>query len=182
MPYEGDLLTACPADIDFSLTQAVVVSGASWNPCGHMILCAGNNSATSWYFHVAGAGRSEIYGVYAYPKFMREADYVRYLADNGKHEIRRIDAGIKNAGKAYTRLMELMADKWFWRVLPHNCASFAKEIVEAGGGSLQVLLNCPDQEVVRSLIEGIRGAVERATDIPRLNPGPFPNFPTGPKW
>jgi hypothetical protein len=50
MPYEGELLDFCPADLDFTLTQAVVVSGASWNPCGHMILCAGTSSANSWYF------------------------------------------------------------------------------------------------------------------------------------
>ena len=38
MPYDGELLNQCQADIDFTLTQAVVVSGASWNPCGHMLL------------------------------------------------------------------------------------------------------------------------------------------------
>lgn len=181
MPYEGEQLLMCPADIDFTMTQAVVVSGASWNPCGHMILCAGNNTATSWYFHVAGAGRSELYGVYAYPKFMREADYFRYLADNGKHEIRRLDASIKNPDKAYDRLTHLMADKWFWRVLPHNCASFAKEIVEAGGGTLTVLGNCPDQEVVNTVIQGVRSAVDTLLTPPHLNPGPFPKAPL-PKW
>jgi hypothetical protein len=57
--------------LTFRSPQMVVVSGASWNPCGHMILCAGTSSDASWYFHVAGAGVREVFGVYAYPKFMR---------------------------------------------------------------------------------------------------------------
>ena len=39
LPYEGELLDHCPSDLGFSLTQAVVVSGASWNPCGYMATC-----------------------------------------------------------------------------------------------------------------------------------------------
>ena len=96
MAYEGELLSECPQGLDFSFTQAVVVSGASWNPCGHMILCVGNSSDTSWYFHVAGAGVREVYGVYAYPKFMREEGYQRYLLENSKRELRRLDAMISN--------------------------------------------------------------------------------------
>ena len=172
MPYEGELLNHCPADLDFTLTQAVVVSGASWNPCGHMILCAGNSSANSWYFHVAGQGVRELYGVYGYPKFMRESDYNRYLSENGKHEIRRMDAQIASPAGAYQKLTELMISKWFWRVLPHNCASFVKEIITAGGGDLKVMLNCPDQEVVRALGQGIKEALDREAEFQRANPGP----------
>ena len=173
MAYEGELLISCPTDIDFTATQAVVVSGASWNPCGHMILCAGSDSATSWYFHVAGAPTfSELYGFYAFPKFLREGDFAHYLSDNGKHEIRRMDAAIRNPAAAYTRLMQLMADKWFWRVLPHNCASFAKEIISAGEGNLTVLLNCPDQEVAQKFVTGLGKAIKRVGEFQRSNPGP----------
>jgi hypothetical protein len=153
MTYEGELMRFCPRDIDFSLTQAVVVSGAWWNPCGHMILCAGTSSDTSWYFHVAGAGVREAFGVRAYPKFMREDGYNRYLRENNKREIRRLDAKISNPSGAFSKLMLLMAAKWTWKVFPHNCASFAKEVIWAGGGDLTVLLNCPDQEVVRKFNE-----------------------------
>jgi hypothetical protein len=168
MPYEGELLDYCPADLDFTLTQAVVVSGASWNPCGHMILCAGTSSDTSWYFHIAGQGISELAGIYAYPKFMREAGYNRYLDENGKSEIRRLDAQISNPAGAYNKLMDLMNKKWFWRILPNNCATFVKEIISAGGGNLRVLFNCPDQEVVRR----IGDALEREGQLQRENPGP----------
>jgi hypothetical protein len=71
MSYEGEILNACPSDIDFTNTWAVVVSGASWNPCGHMLFCCGTNSSDSWYLHVAGQGVRELLGFYAYPKFMR---------------------------------------------------------------------------------------------------------------
>jgi hypothetical protein len=147
MSYEGELLHHCPKDLDFTLTQAVVVTGAVWNPCGHMILCAGMDSSTSWYFHVAGQGVRELLGVYAYPKFMREADYNQYLFENGKAEIRRLDAQIEQPEYAYQQLMHLMNRKWLWKVLPHNCATFVQQIIRAGGGDLSVMLNCPDQEV-----------------------------------
>jgi hypothetical protein len=155
MAYEGEILRMCPGDLDFTVTQAVVVSGASWNPCGHMIFCTGSNSENARYFHVAGAGVREVFGVWAYPKFMDEGGFFRYLKENDKHEIRRLDAKFTDPGGAYRRLEELMADKWFWGVLPHNCASFAVEIIKAGGGDLSVALNCPDQETVRKLGEAL---------------------------
>lgn len=172
MPYEGELLNECPGDIDFTLTQAIVVSGASWNPCGHMILCAGKSTDTSWYFHVAGSGVREIYGVWAYPKFMREKDYQRYLIDNGKREIRRLDTSISNPQAAYMKLMEFMISKWVWKVLPDNCATFAKEIIRAGGGKLEVVWNCPDQEVVRSIQAGMKEAMDRHAEFQMQNRGP----------
>jgi hypothetical protein len=172
MAYDGELLTYCPRDLDFSVTTGVVVSGANWNPCGHMLLCCGNSSSTSWYFHVSGQGLDELYGVYAYPKFMREADYARYLRENSKREIRRMDARITNPTAAYQRLVAYMNDKWFWKVLPNNCATFAKEVVKAGGGDLEVLLNCPDQEVVRAIGAAISNALTRAGEFQRQNPGP----------
>ena len=155
MPFEGDELTYCPSDMDFTVTWAVVVSGASWNPCGHMLLCCGSSSENSWYFQVAGQGIRELWGVRAHPKFMRgEAGFQRYLRENGKKEIRRLDATLRNPSGAYQRLMSYMADPWYWGVLINNCATFVREIVQAGGGNLSVILNCPDQEV--QLIRDIR--------------------------
>jgi len=116
-----------------------------------MLLCAGSSSANSWYFHVAGQGVAECMGFYAYPKFMREAGYSRYLRENQKCEIRRVDVRISNPRAAYQKLVDLMQARWLWRVQQHNCATFVQEIVAAGGGNLRVFLNCPDQEVVRGL-------------------------------
>ncbi|HVM86762.1 MAG TPA: hypothetical protein VMT76_01150 [Puia sp.] len=172
MAFEGDILQSCPADLDFANTEAVVVSGASWNPCGHMILCTGTNSANSWYFHVAGQGWKELGGVRAIPKFMREDGFRRYLAENSKHEIRRLDAKLKNPAAAYQKLMELMTGNWWWGVLIHNCASFVEEIIKAGGGDLSVKLNCPDQEFVQSLSNQIDEMVKQEAKFQRENIGP----------
>jgi len=170
MTYEGEILNYCPGDIDFVNTWAVVVSGATWNPCGHMLFCCGNDSDSSWYFHVAGQGVREYLGFYAYPKFMRgDMNYNKYLTDNGKYEIRRLDAQISNPDGCYNQLVKYMGDKWFWGVLPHNCAQFAKDIIRAGGGDVTVLLNCPDQEFVRK----IGRAAEKAA-AGGFNPAGFP--------
>jgi len=161
MSYEGEVLTQCPGDINFANCWAVVVSGAKWNPCGHMLLCCGTNSEDSWYFHVAGQGVREAYGVWGYPKFMRgDSNYYKYLADNGKREIRRLNAHIKDPGAAYRKLESLMADRWFWGVLVNNCASFVKEIITAGGGSLEVLLNCPDKEFASKVDQALDAAAK----------------------
>jgi len=157
MSYEGEILIACPSDIDFTNTWAVVVSGATGNPCGHMLLCCGLDSASSWYLHVAGQGLAELGGVYAYPKFMRgDINFFRYLAENNKNEIRRLDAEITKPSAAYGKLVEFMSNKWFWRVLPHNCATFTKEIIRAGGGNVKVALNCPDQEFVKKVGDAVK--------------------------
>jgi hypothetical protein len=112
MPYEGEILLECPADIDLANVWAVVVSGAKWNPCGHMLFCCGANSEDCWYFHVAGEGTKELAGVWAYPKFMRgDRNFYKYLVANGKKEIRRLNAGITNPEGAYNKLMEYMSSK-----------------------------------------------------------------------
>ena len=169
MAYEGDVLVECPADIDFTNCWAVVVSGASWNPCGHMLFCCGTNSADAWYLHVAGQGVKEAMGVWGYPKFMRgDSNFYRYLTDNGKREIRRVDVHLRNPAAAYQKLMALMADKWFWGVLYNNCAVFAREIVVAGGGSLEVLLNCPDKEFAVKADDALRRAADGIIEAHKL--------------
>jgi hypothetical protein len=161
MSYEGEILNQCPADIDFSHTWAVVVSGASWNKCGHMLFCCGNDSDTCWYFHVAGQGLKELGGIRAYPKFMRgDSNFARYLLDNGKKEIRRLDVRITNPQGAYSKLMDAMDNEWYWGVLLHNCATFTRDIVTAGGGQVEVLLNCPDREFANKVEKGIDAALE----------------------
>jgi len=172
MSYEGEILNRCPSDIDFSVSWAVVVSGASWNPCGHMLFCCGSNSADSWYFHVAGQGVREAFGVRAYPKFMRgDSNFYRYLNENHKYEIRRLDCKISDPAGSYQKLMAYMSNKWYWLVLPHNCSTFARDVIAAGGGSVEVLLNCPDQEFARK----VERVMDRAFEgIGRA--GPFTPF------
>ena len=47
------------------------------------------------------------------------------------------------------KLEQLAAAKWFWGVLPHNCASFVEEVVRAGGSSAGLYFNCPARERFR---------------------------------
>jgi hypothetical protein len=75
MAYEGELMTSCPVTMfDFSRAYAVIVSGAKFNPYGHMLL----NTGGKWgkYFQV-----SDLYG---YPRMMNEQKFQRYLRENKK--------------------------------------------------------------------------------------------------
>ncbi|MES2740348.1 MAG: hypothetical protein V4754_05285 [Pseudomonadota bacterium] len=136
--YEGDEMHACLlTPFDFKQTYVVVVSGAKWNPCGHTIL----NTGGGWYFHVAGPDNV--------PRFMREPGYLRYLKENGKREIRRSFLKIPNPIAAHRKLEELLAKRWLWLGLPHNCAAFLEEIVQAGGSKAGLYFNCPTIEEFR---------------------------------
>jgi len=140
VPYDGDILRTCPARVyDFMNTFAVVVSGARLNPCGHLLLNAGG--CAGWYFHVA-----EVRG---FPRGMGPAGFRRYLRDNGKRELDRVRVPLLRPAAAMARLEELLSVKWTWFVLPHNCARFVEEIVQAGGSSASLLGNCPTAEVFR---------------------------------
>ena len=140
MAYEGNIITACPADIyDFANTYAVVVSGSGPNFCGHLILNVGGINGL--YMHVAG--------IRTYPRQMDEAGYRQYLKENGKKEFRRFQVTIAYPQKAMLKLEELLAAKWTWGVLPHNCASFVEEVVEAGGSSAGLYSNCPALETFK---------------------------------
>ena len=134
-PYEGDEMILCPLHTsDFGHTCAVVVSGYGPNFCGHTLLHVGD----AWYFHVAGG--------YKAPKFMHEDGYKRYLKENDKREIRRWIVKLPNPQGAHQKLHQLLKKPWLWGVLPHNCASFVEEVLQAGGSNAGMYLNCPAAE------------------------------------
>ena len=124
------------AAFDFRNAYVVVVSGATWNPCGHMIINTGGKAG--YYFHVA-----EVRG---FPRYMREIGYQRYLKDEGKKEIRRTRVVIKYPDASQLKLEQLLAEKWTWFLLPHNCAAFAEEVLQAGGTNAGLYANCPTAE------------------------------------
>ena len=135
MAYDGDHINFCRV-FDFNQAYAVVVSGAKWNPCGHMLLNTGG-----WYFHVA-----EVRGR---PKFMDEDGYKRYLAENGKKEISRTFVKIPNTNAANLKLEEILLNQWTWFLLPNNCASFVEDVLQAGGTKAGLYSNCPTRETFR---------------------------------
>ena len=142
MGYEGDVLTFCPADVDFSTVYAVVVSGAWANPCGHALLFVPKVGATAsddgYYFQVAQA--------YGLPRYMRAEGYARYLTENKKKELTRYAVAIPKPDLSYMKLVNLMGKKWVWGVLPNNCAAFVEDVVRAGGSSAGLYSNCPSRE------------------------------------
>ena len=141
MSYEGDIAFEC-ADVDWNVVWAVVVSGATANPCGHARLYAESERSGGRYWHVAQ--------VYGFPRTMRDqTSYERYLKENHKRELRRFKVELKDPFGAAQKLESLIGKKWFWGVLPHNCASFVEEVVQAGGSSAGLYSNCPSREAFR---------------------------------
>jgi len=137
MAYEGEILNYCMADMfDFSNAHAVVVTGMKGNFCGHLLLNTGGIGGT--YFHVAG--------IRAYPKYMNESGYRRYLRENNKSEITRYRVRIPNPMASQLKLEELLAKKWTWLLLPNNCANFVEDVVKAGGSKAGLYFNCPRTE------------------------------------
>lgn len=136
-PYDGDRLLVCPLEeSDFEHVCAVIVSGDGGNFCGHALLHIG--TSWSWYVHIAG--------VYKEPKFLHENDYLRYLNENGKREIRRWAVRLPNPKGAHEKLHELIVKPWLWGIFIHNCASFVEQVMRAGGSRAGQLFNCPSME------------------------------------
>ena len=137
-PYVGEIMMVCLLEpFDFTRAHTVVVSGASWNPCGHMLL----NTGGGWYFHVAERRGN--------PRFMREPGYRRYIAEHRKRELRRTFVPIPKPEASHRKLEELLAKQWSWFVLPNNCASFVEDVVHAGGSTAGLYSNCPSLEQFR---------------------------------
>jgi hypothetical protein len=136
-PYEGEIMHQCQLHpVDFKSTYVVVVSGDGPNFCGHMILHAG-----AFYFHVAGWNDP--------PRYMMANGFNRYLKETGKREIRRTFVKVPNPRGSHEKLEELLATKWRWLVLPHNCASFCEDVLAAGGSKAGLYSNCPALESFR---------------------------------
>ncbi len=138
MAYEGLHLTGCRArPFRWSDTYIVIVSGARWNPCGHTVLNSGGRGG--YYFQIAGDG-------YEKPFCMDETGYRRYLKEAKKMELRRQRVMVPNPLGAQKKLDTLMSKRWLWGVLPHNCATFAEEVLQAGGAKIGITFNCPAGE------------------------------------
>jgi hypothetical protein len=133
MAYEGELLDRCPRKMfDFSRTYAVVVTGDDFiphldftrNKMGHMLLNTGGPGG--YYFQTAG--------LYTLPRVMNESQFQRYMREHKKEIVTVIRVYIPHPEKSQRRLEQLLAAKWFWKVVVDNCESFVEEIVLAGGG------------------------------------------------
>jgi hypothetical protein len=169
MAYEGDVMTVCGlVQFDFKSTSIVAVSGASWNQCGHLLVHS--EAAGGLYFHVAGDAQSPtlIGKIHAYPRYMNDANYRRYLKENGKRELRRRSVTLRNPRGAEAYVERALAEKWTWGVLPNNCVAFVESVIAAGEGEWSSWTNCPTiatedtflqrmEQFFRNMDRGIRG-------------------------
>lgn len=165
--YEGEILNSCgTVSMDFSTAYVVAVSGSGPNVCGHLLVYAGGGGGT--YFHVAGASASNL--LTAYPHYMSEAGYRRYLKENKKTELRRVRVKLSNPAGAGLYIEELMSKKWTWGVLPNNCVAFVEEVLDAGGGDWGgSVTNCPALAVQETIevqaqqyLMGLEQSIRRA--------------------
>lgn len=125
MAYEGELLNHCPAGMfNFARTYAVIVTGAAFNPYGHMLLNTGGPNGR--YFHV-----SDVHGQ---PRMMTEAQFQLYLADNHKTIVTVMRIDIPRPADSQIALEKVLSEKWLWGMVVHNCETMVEDIVVAGGG------------------------------------------------
>lgn len=144
MAYEGDVMTVCGlVQFDFKTTSIVAVSGASWNQCGHLLVHSAAGGGL--YFHAVGDpdGRYIVGKIRGFPRFMSDANYRRYLKENGKRELRRRSVHLKNPLGATSYVERALAAKWTWGVLPNNCVAFVESVIQAGEGEWYSYTNCP---------------------------------------
>lgn len=164
MPYHGEILNACGViDVDFSDVDVVAVSGDGPNVCGHLLIHSSGRQG-GYYFHV-----TDIRGN---PRYMSDSGYRRYLNESGKAELRRLPVNLPKPTDALNYLEGLMAEKWTWLVLPHNCVAFCEEVIRAGGGTWGSYSNCPTVATAETLSEriarflaGLQGAIYNAYGV-----------------
>ncbi len=156
MIYEGEVLSSCGfIQIDFSDTYIVAVSGDGPNICGHLLIYTAKGGG--YYFHVTGdPNASGIKKIRGYPLYMNDSGYNRYLKETGKIELRRRKIKLPNPSGALLYVEKLLAEKWTWAVLPHNCVAFVEEVVKAGGGDWGSYSNCPALATADSLSNRIQ--------------------------
>jgi hypothetical protein len=77
---------------------------------------------------------------------MNQSGYERYMAEEEKSEVRRQFIPIDKPAQAQAKLEELAIKRWLWGVVPHNCASFVEDIIQAGGSDAGLYVNCPRLE------------------------------------
>ena len=134
MPYNGEQLEACGViEIDLREIEIVAVSGSGPNACGHLLLHT--LSRGGYYFHVA-----EVRGV---PRYMTPDGFRRYVRENHKSVLRRIKLELPNPSGAEAYLEQLLAEIWWWRVIPNNCVAFCEEVIQAGELDWGSYSNCP---------------------------------------
>jgi len=135
--FQGHVIFATwdfPKNLNWLDTYLVLVNGST--PCGHMLLYVGGGFGH--YFHYNGPGQTN------WPRYMAgENEYRRYLKEANYIEVMRKYISISNPKKAEEKLKALAQRQWSTFLIKHNCATFAEEVVKAGGASWGIYEGCP---------------------------------------
>jgi len=111
----------------------IIVSGATYNPCGHALLNIGGEGG--FYVHIPARNQR--------PKILTESQYKTYLHARQKTEILRHHVRIGFPENALRYLENLMVMPWDYNVAFNNCAHFVEKVIKAGGGHINMGLHCP---------------------------------------
>jgi hypothetical protein len=130
--YDGKIMVGIPLpkDLRWAETRLILMEGSTL--CGHAVLQIGD-----YYFHFAGPSRVE------YPKMFTAGEFKAYLSQRGKHVIGYYNMDIAFPKLAEAELRNLLDRKWQTFVIAHNCATFVKEIIYAGGNRRPFQESCP---------------------------------------
>jgi hypothetical protein len=147
MSYVGEKLQQCFVPKYFSIDPnevyiTFVPSPIYSNPCGHALLRAKmklGEISDYHYFHIPGPGaRRNWFGFYDVPFMLNSVQFNRYLRENDKktNEVKHVKIhGINKNGaeKMSLQLQKIMQNPYAWKVIIHNCLSFAEQVIRSSG-------------------------------------------------
>lgn len=153
--YLGERRLTLPRDLDTRQFSLVLVTGSFPNTCGHILLYIGGGFGH--YFHFTGPS------LFNYPLYIPgHGNYQRFLNENGKRELLRKSVTISKPDRALERLLLLMNNKWLSLLGAHNCASFAVEVLRAGGNFYDMPDHCPALDLATdAFFESIFGPLRK---------------------
>lgn len=140
--YDGEEISYCdPNAFASGRGEVVVVSGDGINICGHVLL------------NVVGFGYRHLRGETARPRYLRTSlGFDRYLRENQKRVYGRYSFEFSSPACATRRYCHLIAEYWKYGLIRHNCASFVRSILSAGGISGNFPVQCPNLSIPYAII------------------------------
>ncbi|KTD54695.1 hypothetical protein [Legionella quateirensis] len=114
--------------VDFSIIY--VSGGRGIEPgMGHTLLHLGEDKG---YVHIDG--------LYNYPVYISDEEFRDFYLDKWRKRVVAVQkVPLENPDNASKELVKLCQQRWFWGGLWHNCFDFCKQVLIAGGASLEHL-------------------------------------------
>lgn len=157
--YQGRHINMCVKNAFVrGRVEVIIVNGTFPNYCGHALL------------NVQGYGIVHISGMFKKPYFLAHfEEFHRYLRDNNKTVLDRYNFVLPNPDGASRRFYQLTYEPWRWLGLVHNCATFIRDILAAGGIASFYPANCPDSrldEKFQRKYSAVESTIKRTYHVP----------------